>query len=201
MLKRALLLVFLIAMVATAASCIFNPEKPVIPPPPVDNQKFEDLTEKWHVLNNMELAYRKRKIERYSELLDNGFTFFLSAGDVGGGLPTSWDRETEVTANTNLINTEQPPAPIPRCKSIQMDIQWEDDKGNPALAWIEITPPNSTETWYTTTVFYDFQFDVEPDMTYINNPGAKAQFTVRNAGTEEAPKWLLVEFRDLGDPE
>ena len=50
-------------------------------------------------------------------------------------------------------------------------------------------------------MFYDFQIDVEPDMTYINNPGAKAQFTIRNAGTEEAPLWKLVEFRDLGDPE
>jgi hypothetical protein len=78
-----------------------------------------------------------------------------------------------------------------RCKTITMDLQFES-----GVQWIEIDAPND-ETWYTTTVFYDFEFDVEPDTQYINNPGAKGQFTVRNAGTDSAPKWRLVEFREL----
>jgi hypothetical protein len=195
--KRPLLLLISIAMVATAASCIFDPDKDETPP--INNdQKFENLSEKWHVLNNIELAYSKRRLDKYDQLLDNDFAFFLFPGDVGGDVPESWDRDTEVSANKNLFSTEQPPAPAKRCLGIRMNVQWEDDQGKPSLAWIELTPPGSSETWYTTTVNYDFNIDVEGDLTYINNPGAQAQFTIRNAGTEGAPQWRLVEFRDLG---
>jgi hypothetical protein len=47
-------------------------------------------------------------------------------------------------------------------------------------------------------VFYDFSIEVEPDTKYIPFAGAKAQFTVRNAGTEANKNFKLVEFRDLG---
>jgi hypothetical protein len=202
MLKRQCLLLLPLAIAATAASCIFDPVAPGDKPPP-PAQKYEDLTERWHVLNNLELAYNQRKISRYDEVLDQDFTFFLSTGDVGGGLPDSWDRQTEMNANTNLFTKDPPPpAPIPRCKSIKMDVQWEKPNTvEPNLAWVEVSPPGLSETWYTTTVFYDFAIDVEPDVTYISNPGSKAQFTVRNAGTADDPHWQLVEFRDLGVPE
>jgi hypothetical protein len=159
---------------------------------------FANLSERWHVLNNIEWAYTKRYLQRYDEVLDDDFVFFLSAGDVGGGLPDSWDRSTEVQANQNLFSTAQPPAPLKRCLGIRMNIQWENSKGEPDLAWIELTPPGSSETWYTTTANYDFNIDVEGDLTYINNPGATMEFTVRNAGTEDAPLWRLVQMRDLG---
>ena len=68
------------------------------------------------------------------------------------------------------------------------------------MTWVEVTPPNSDETWYTATLYMDFKVDVEGDLTYISNPGTKAQFTVRNAGTDLAPHWQLVEMRDLGAP-
>ena len=63
MLKRPLLLVLLIAMVTTAASCIFDPEKPKKEDPPVV-QVYQNLNEKWHVLNNIELAYSQRKLDQ-----------------------------------------------------------------------------------------------------------------------------------------
>ena len=162
-------------------------------------EKFENLSQKWHVLNNLELAINQRRLDRYNELLDENFTFFLASSDVGGGLPAQWDRTVEINANTNLFASD-PPDPLPRCKDIDLDIHWEDAEGKPVVTWIEITTPGG-ETRYTTTVFYDFQVDVEPDLTYINNPGSKAQFTVRNAGTEEVPLWKLVEMHDLGGPE
>ena len=191
---RLLSMIAAFALLALTA-CEDDPAGPQGGPPPLG---FQNLTQKWHVLSNIELAYTKRNLERYDQLLDNDFTFFLSAGDVGGDVPESWDRTTEVQANTNLFSIDQPPAPLKRVLTIDMDIHWEDDKGNPNITWIEFTPPNSSETWCKTTVIYDFKIDVEGDLTYINNPGAQAQFTVRNAGTEEAPVWKLVEFRDLG---
>jgi len=67
------------------------------------------------------------------------------------------------------------------------------------LAWVEVQPEDfPTETWYATTVFYTFTFEMEPNTTYIAQNGAKAQFTVRNTGTDQNPHWELVEFRDLG---
>jgi hypothetical protein len=75
-----------------------------------------------------------------------------------------------------------------------MDLLWED-----GVEWVEVIPESAPdETWYTTTVFYDFTIEVAPDTKYIPYAGAKGQFTVRNAGTDESPNYKLVEFRDLG---
>ena len=193
--KRSLFAALMVAVVALVACGDDDPTGPV-PNQPAD---FKNLTEKSHVLNNIEVAYNRRNIQRYEQLLDQDFTFFLSTGDVGGGLPSQWDRSTDITANTNLFAVD-PPDDIPRCKNIEMNVEWEDDSGNSKVTWVEITTPGG-EKRYTTLVYYNFRFDVEPDMSYPNNPGAKVQFTMRNAGTDEAPQWKLVEMRDLGDPE
>lgn len=163
-------------------------------PPCPPQSGFRNLTTRNAVLNNIEVAYERRRLDKYDELLDPNFMFFLSGADVGGGLPRQWGRADEIMANTNLFS-QTPPAEYPRCKRIQMDVQWEQ-----GLAWTEVVPQSAPdETWYATTVYYDFKIDIEPDMTYLNNLGAKAQFTVRNAGTEDAPHWQLVEMRDLSD--
>jgi len=197
MLKRNILLCTLTGLIAAVSSCIFDPDPGKKPPCEGCNQEYQDLTERWHVLNNLELAYTRRHINQYNRILDANFTFFLTPGDVGGGLPENWGRADELKYNTDLLNAQlDENSPFPRCKSIQMDVQWE--KG---LQWVEITPGSAPdETWYTATVFYDFKFEMEPDNTYINNPGAKGQFTVRDAGPFEGKPshWQLVEFRDLG---
>jgi hypothetical protein len=186
--KKSLVMTLMIMVMALIACDDDDPVKNT--PPAAD---FENLTERAHVLNNIEVAYNQRRIDKYSELLDANFTFYLSTGDVGGGLPADWDRAVDMNANTNLFSSD--PDPLPKCTRIEMDVQWEN-----GLTWVEI-PAMGGETWYTTTVFYDFEFDVEPNSTWINNPGAKVQFTTRNAGTDEAPLWKLVEMRDLGDPD
>ena len=192
--KSMLVLIVLGAALAIVPACgDDDPTAPVRTPVP-----WPPVSGKWQVLRTMELAISRRNLQRYEELLDDNFTFYLANSDVLGGLPESWDREIEIHANANLFSTEQPPAPMKHVLSLHMDIQWEDDRGKPNVAWIELTPPNSSETWYTTTVFFNFQVDVEGDLTYISNPGTQAQFTVRNAGTEEGPVWKLVEMRDLG---
>ena len=191
--KHSLVITLLVAVVALVA-CSDDPTREV--PPTPKGTSFGNLTERWHVLNNIELAYSKRRLDKLDELLDDNFTFYLAASDVSGNIPTQWDRSIEVTANSNLFNSD-PPGDLPRCKDIDMNIKWEDDDGKPAVAWVELTMPND-ETWYVTTVFYEFAIDIEPDMTFINNVGSKASFTVRNAGTDEAPRWRLVAMRDLG---
>jgi hypothetical protein len=160
---------------------------PCDPCPPPSN-----LTQREHVLNNIEVAYNKRRIDKYDELLDAGFTFFLTTGDVGGGLPEYWGRPEEVEYNTRLFDPNYTGSN--RCKRIQVDLLFED-----GVQWEDTIPPSAPgETWYATTVHYEFKFDMEPDDTYISLPEAKATFTVRNTGTDSAPRWKLVEMRDLG---
>lgn len=194
MLKRMTLLCTTAMLSSLLTSCIFDADKKDVPPPP--GKVYEDLTERWHVLNNLELAYEDQKIQRYDAVLDDNFTFFFFSGDVGGEIPAQWGRAEELAANTNLFDkayVDQDPSDGVQepCKKIKMDVQWES-----GLQWQKVTQGGGEE-WFTTTVFYNFQFDVGENDHFINNPGSKAQFTVRNAGTEQAPHWQLVEFRDL----
>lgn len=188
MLKRQILLCAMLFVVASVSACIFDPEKDT--PKPVS--PIFDLTKREHVLYNIEKAYNDRKINYYNGLLDQNFTFFLSPGDVNGGLPESWNRADEIDVNTKLFDKNYTDLP---CQKIFMDIRTED-----GISWIEISPASApTEKWYQTTLYYDFRFDISPN-TYIPNSGSKAVFTVRDAGPhgEYAHHWQLVEFRDLG---
>jgi hypothetical protein len=191
MLRNRILFIGLAVVVAAVSSCIFDPDP--APDPVEPKEEFKPLTKKENVLNNIQVSYNKRRIDKYDELLDVNFTFFLSTGDVGGGLPESWGRAEEIQYNTSLFDPNY--TGENRCKRISMDLQFET-----GVQWVEVVPPNfPEEVWYTTTVFYDFRFEMEPDNTYISVPGSKAQFTVRNTGTVDAPLWKLVEMRDLGE--
>ncbi|MCI0450806.1 MAG: hypothetical protein L0Z51_00260 [Candidatus Latescibacteria bacterium] len=154
---------------------------------------FEPLTSKEAVLNNIESAYNERRPDVFGLLLNANFTFFFAPGDVGGAIPAQWDRASELSATTRWLSShQQPPPPLdPVCTSILVDLQYNPD----TIQWVELIPEDfPTETWYTTTVFYSFVFEFEPDITYISAPGSKAQFTVRPSGSG----WQLVEWRDLG---
>ncbi|HXV14714.1 MAG TPA: hypothetical protein VEC56_10970 [Candidatus Krumholzibacteria bacterium] len=192
-------LAFLLLPILLLAACGDDPINP-----PIDDGNggtsltLQDLSEKWHVLNNVEYAYAKRQSDVYDELLNADFTFFFAPGDVGGEIPAQWNRAEESSATRRLFqsNAQSVPPADPVCRSIRIDLQF--DKAT--MQWVEITPAAfPTETWYTTTVFYTFTFEMEPSDTYIAQPGAKAEFTVRNTGTDQDPHWELVGFRDLGN--
>jgi hypothetical protein len=181
------------------SSCLLDPKEdpPGDDPPPGPALKIEDLTEKWHVLNNIEYAYTRRSTDTYKALLNEDFTFFFAPGDVGGEIPAQWDRNLEEGATERLFgsNSQTEPPRDPICRSIRLDLQYDPD----TMQWIEQIPEDfPSETWWMTTVFYTFTFEMDPSDTYIAQPGARAQFTVRNTGTDQAPRWELVEFRDLG---
>ncbi|HET6348639.1 MAG TPA: hypothetical protein VFH88_06100 [Candidatus Krumholzibacteria bacterium] len=195
MLKRVLLIGVLVVLAGASASCIFDPPKTDKGGPPPTTYTFYDLSKEWHVLANIESAYNARKIEKYDQLLDDNFTFFLYHGDVGGEIPASWDRATEVLYNTRLFDKSYP---TNTCKSISMDLQFDPNN----ISWVDVVPDQSKypgETWKTAVIYYAFRFDVLPDTQYESVAGARGQFTIRNIGTAEKPQWRLVEFSDLGD--
>lgn len=190
MLKRSFVLGLAALLVAGLSSCIFDPspgkKTDPIKPPLVE----KDLSNKTDVLNNIEYVYNTRKMKPYEALLDDNFTFFYTEGDVGGaGTPVQWGATDEKTTTSGLLAA---------ASSIDMSIDWKDPvTGKSTVQWLEQL--SGSETWYYTTVFYHFTIKIG-DTTYIPNAGAKAQFTVRNAGTAEKPVWKLVEFRDLAGP-
>lgn len=195
MLKRSLLLCGLSITALLVSSCIFDPPEDK-KDDQVDVITRQPLTERWHVLNNIEYSYKTRRTDIYDELLDDNFTFYFSPGDVGEGTPETFNRSEENDATGRLFTSNEQTTPEdPVCRSMRLDLVFEKDN----LNWVEVIPENfPDEKWYTTTVFYTFTFEIEPNTTYIAQNGAKAQFTVRNTGTEQAPHWELVEFRDLG---
>ena len=185
-------MLWLIVLVMSTSSCFLNPDekKGDDPPPPVKN--ILPLTTREAVLNNLEVAYSTKSYPPYDNLLDQNFTFFFSPGDVGGNIPEQWNRPDELVA-AGRIFANPAPAPYATVRSIRMDLKFES-----GVQWVEVIPdayPN--EKWYTTTVYYEFTFEIEPDLTLIAVPGSQAQFTVRNTGTVADPAWKLVEWRDL----
>jgi hypothetical protein len=192
---RAAIILVTLALMALGLAC--EDDEPVIAPAPTETE-FRDLSQKWHVLNNVEVAYNKRRIDKYDELLDLDFTFFLTTGDVGGGLPEYWGRAEEKEYNTKLFDSNYSGAN--RCKRIQMDLVVDTDDPD-RIQWTDVIPDPGEypgEVWKMATIYYEFKFDMEPDDTYRSLPGAQATFTVRNVGTAGAPLWKLVEMRDLG---
>ena len=196
MLKRSLLLCGLSIVALFVSSCLFDPEEGTKPPVDPPLQKLP-LTERWHVLNNIEYAYKNRDRLTYDELLNSDFVFYFSPGDVGGGTPETLNRPDELDATGRLFasnsQTQNPP-PDPVCRSLRLDLVFDKDNIN----WVEVIPEGfPDEKWYTTTVFYTFTFEIETT-TYIPYNGVKAQFTVRNNPQGGNNHWELVEFRDLG---
>ena len=185
---KAWMLIGVLVATSGVMACGGGGDDPVAPTP-----KIPEPSTPGGVLTKIESAYNKRRIDWYNGVLDQNFTFYLAPGDVVGNMPDSWNRADEIDLNTRLFDRNYATLP---CQSIFMDIKSEE-----GLSWTEVIPESSpTETWYQSTIFYDFRFDISPN-TFIPNTGSKAVFTVRNAGTDEAPHWQLVEMRDLGgDP-
>lgn len=178
----------LLVLLATTGVIACGGDNPADPAPVVPQVPI--WTDPEDVLHNIELAYNKRRIDWYNAVLDENFTFFLAPGDVGGNVPDSWNRADEIGLNQKLFDVNYTTLP---CQSIFMDIRTEDGE-----TWTEIIPESApNEIWYSATLYYDFKFEISPN-TYIPNPGSKATFIVRNAGTADAPHWQLVEMKDLG---
>jgi hypothetical protein len=151
---------------------------------------FQPLTARENVVNNLELSYNKRNFAEFDELLDSDFTFYF-----GGTIPAQWGRADETAVTMMLFDRDLNVPGVPVCRSIRVGLSLEN-----GVQWVELPSPQVLgEVWYTTTVYYEFTFEMAPDLTYIAVPGSQAQFTVRNAGTDDAPQWRLVEWRDLAD--
>jgi hypothetical protein len=161
-------------------SCQCNPDYCYVPP------RFQDLSQRWHVLNNFELAHNKRDMSQYDRLIDDNYTFIFDTLENDSLVTIQWGRADDVTATAGLFAA---------ANSMDMAVDWKDSpRGNPAVQWSERI--SGTETWYYTTIFYHFTIRIGAT-TYIPVVEAQMTFTVRNAGTSAKPQWRLVELDDL----
>jgi len=190
--RATMILLACVVMLVTACSDPESPKPPPIAPDP--GPTFANLTEKDHVLNNLVVSYLKRDINEYKRILDvDYYQFFFSDGDVSNGLPLEgWDKTQDELATANLLNRNSS-APN-RIIAIDLVVAQEN------LIWVDVAADAPlTETWWTVTTNYSFTFKTANDISYITSGSPRVQFIVRNIGTDVAPQWRLVRWRDLGD--
>ncbi len=178
-----------VVLAASGLSCL-DPDKE--PKPPVQAPPtYQNLTQKDHVLNNLELAYNGRNYARYAELLDEGhFTYYFSTNDID--TPAQWGRQEDLDSHEKMFD---PNNQDHRVLSIKLNLQYSVEQ------WIETTPDQQQhpgETWYFKSVSYDLTVLVEAqpeNITYLAQ-NLKALFTVRQIEKDGKMIWQIVEWYD-----
>jgi hypothetical protein len=155
-----------------------------------DGPAYKDLTEKWHTLYNLRLAYNTMDTIGYRTIFDaDNFVFFFYEGDVGGGgVPVQWGFAQDSTSAHNMFNQAGGVEDNP---IVSIDLFLHDIE---TVEWWEIDPGDGFpgETWYQTIVVYDYFIDTAKDIQYITQGAPTSVFTVRQIDG----KWKLVWWRD-----
>jgi hypothetical protein len=169
-----------------AAGCDDDPAQPRRIPTP---SPYNDLTEKWHVMSNLERAYDERNVARYAEIFDQDhFVFHFNPGDVGGDVPEYWGYTEEINSATNMFTGGggHNDNPILSIDLTLMDIE--------SATWTDVEDARFPgETLWQATVQYSYYMDTEADIQYITSGAPKAQLIVRQVDG----KWKLVTWYDL----
>jgi len=186
----ALAMAGLLAGAALLAGCS---EDTSAPPPPPKSTGFENLTEVWHPLNNLEMSYIQRNIDRYSDALDADYYrfYYSTAVPASERGDTYWTYDQD-TQGMRLMFDAQLPNLNMRVVNMEFDLVFDKD----ALNWVEVAPgdpPN--ETWYTTVVPYTFYLKLGSGDEYGSKRGATAQITVRQHPDDD--RWRIVGVADL----
>ncbi len=175
---------FLPALMLLALAC--GGEDAVLEPPPT---RVADLTVRSDVLYFIEWSHNGRNMVRFESALDDSFRFLPSPGDVRGGLPAEWDRDTELQLVNRLFDPDLNEPGLDRCTGLMMDVYLEE-----GVDWEEV-PASGGETWYAATLYCNGT--VWTQRMGCHDVGSKQRLTVRNAGTDEAPRWQLVEWQEF----
>lgn len=188
--------VLLSLLVFGVTSCILDPKNEPDPPGGGGGGggQFEDLSERDHVLINLEEAYNTKNYNEYARLVDDDFSFFFSKTDIDSGFvkQTSWGKASELNATKNMFSRFAPPGRQP-IDDINLTLTytpgedvWTRDPGEPGN--------HEGEDWYERTVSYNMSIRAGED-TFISN-NITASFVVRNASTEGDTIWRIIAWRD-----
>jgi hypothetical protein len=192
MTKRSILILLsLIVAAGLTTSCILDPKEEKggdKDPTPV---VFKDLSQKDHVLDNLELAYNERRTDEYDKLLDESFTFIFSEADFSSGEVefAQWNRADEVGSSEQMLNENS--SADDKVVSIDLKIDFPED------SWTE-QPANEDhpdESWYFQTVDYNLVIKTQNSWEY-RALGKKAQFYIRWATYDKGEHWRIILWRD-----
>jgi hypothetical protein len=163
----ALATAVVLAGAALLAGCSDDPQNRPVRSGPVAGDSFENLTEIWHPLNNLEEACSQRNIDRYREALD-------------------------AEAAERMFDPQLPDIGK-RAVNLEFDLIFDKD----SIVWSEFVPADPpNETWYSTTVGYTFYIKLGDGVReYVQRPGSGASITVRQHPGEG--KWRIVQITDI----
>ena len=171
-------------------------DDPVRTKKPVPTKKtYQDLTQRDHVLNNLELCYNEQNIDEYERLLDDpNFIYYFSETDFAEGrTPELWGRAEDIQRQGKMF--DQNYTGEYKVISIKLSLQY------PAGQWIETIPDQDKfpgEVWYYKSVIYNLTLVAEgqPENWTFVRQNIKALFTVRQTEVEGKQIWRIVEWRD-----
>jgi len=180
-------LVLLAAAVAVLALGGCDADKQRVTKPRLIPFVYQDLSEKWHVLNNLQFSYNELDEDRYVELLDpDDFVFTLDPNDVRPGEPTSWGYSVDSTIAVNMLGGGGS-NPI-----VSIDLELVDFKN---AQWTEFDPSGSPGL-YRATVQYNFSIATQNDITYVTSGTPSAEFTIAQSDVGGEKVWRIVEWKD-----
>jgi hypothetical protein len=178
------------AVLLLLAGCSDDSARPR--PKHTESSPYKDLSQKWHVLYNVELSYNEMNAERYIEVLDENFIALFYSGDVGGGVPEWWPRSDEEASAREMLNRGGGRDNNP-VVSIDLTLGSIEE-----AVWVEVTPDQDEfpgETWYATVVGYRFRIETTKGFAFVSNGHPAVEFQVR---AQDDGTWRAVRWRDLG---
>jgi len=196
--RRIILAAIILAFAFTSFnSCILDPKedkgKPQEPVkyPPIDVNSPRD-----NVLKTLQLAYVNRVIEKYQEILDDGFVFHFSQADFNQGNVEveQWDRAADIASTRNIFNRNFQDPEVKPISKISLTLRYPEGDDS----WNQMTPEDQEtypdETWYEKTVRYDLIATSGPiDYTGLD---IEASFIVRAAEVNGKQIWRIISWRD-----
>ena len=133
-----------------------------------------------NLIRNLELAYTKRDIDAFDELLAPEFVFRFQPGDARELGRDSWGREEEIQSTRNLFESS-------RVKDIQI-----------RLHYLPAEPSTEKGLEHTMKVLVTQAFlTVREEEAVYQVPGHPQEFFLRRDHRNHPERWMIVEWRDL----
>lgn len=181
------------ALMLVAPGCLFSPD-PKPPEPPVS--QYMPRTTISGVLNNLQVAYENRDLQRYKELFDlDEFMFVFDPIDVNDpdtDIPESWFWPEEETATRNMFEDDL-------VERIELSFV-QGTPANPSESDEEDRPfPEGTKKVIVTEVNLLVDVRQDPENVRYEVRGDNAWFFLVQDTTEVQdglPVWKIFEWRD-----
>ena len=204
---RHLVTITLISIL-TLASCSSGPATPEIIPPPT----FKSLKHKDDVLNNLELAYKRRNFDQVDRLIADDFVF-------DNAQTLLWDKIDELIATANLFGPDDTEPPytvslqhVEHTTWGELKARYIDPVGGTSTvttidlaltyevgdaAWRLDPDPQDIhpgEKWFLKTLTYDMTVNATPQ-TYVS-VNLRARFGIRFTDIGGEKIWQIVSWID-----